>query len=175
MSVDGDGLRLGTSHDVAALHRLEAEIAEAPHWSEAEYQRVVTASAQQGAYHCVVWQQGQSPAGFAVGHVVEVAGVRTGTLESVVVAAALRRQGVGRALCQAVLAWCRRQGADAVELEVRAGSQGAIALYRSLGFVAEGVRRGYYRAPVEDALLMRLTLRERVPEESSGTRPAAGG
>ena len=45
-----------------------------------------------------------------------------------------------------------------MELEVRAGSVGAIALYEGLGFVVVGRRRGYYREPVEDALLMRLEL-----------------
>jgi ribosomal-protein-alanine N-acetyltransferase len=46
----------------------------------------------------------------------------------------------------------------ALELEVRAGSIGAIALYSSVGFVVAGRRRDYYREPVEDALLMRLDL-----------------
>jgi ribosomal-protein-alanine N-acetyltransferase len=46
----------------------------------------------------------------------------------------------------------------ALELEVRAGSGGAIALYAGLGFVVAGRRVGYYREPVEDALLMRLDL-----------------
>ncbi len=70
--------------------------------------------------------------------------------------AAARRVGVGRALCEAVIDWCRGQGAAAMELEVRAGGGGAIALYAGLGFVAVGQRQGYYREPVEDALLMRL-------------------
>jgi ribosomal-protein-alanine N-acetyltransferase len=55
--------------------------------------------------------------------------------------------------------WCREQGAGVVELEVRAGSVGAIGLYEGLGFVATGRRRGYYKEPVEDALLMQMELR----------------
>jgi [ribosomal protein S18]-alanine N-acetyltransferase len=43
---------------------------------------------------------------------------------------------------------------------VRTGSVGAVALYRSLGFVGVGERVGYYRDPVEDALLMQLRLAE---------------
>ena len=46
------------------------------------------------------------------------------------VEAAARRSGVGKALCEAVAEWCREQGASGLELEVRAGSEGAIALYR---------------------------------------------
>jgi len=45
-----------------------------------------------------------------------------------------------------------------MELEVWAGSVGAMALYQGLGFVAAGRRVGYYLKPVEDALLMRLDL-----------------
>ena len=70
--------------------------------------------------------------------------------------------GWGGRLCGAVIEWCREQGAAAVELEVRAASEGAIALYRGLGFVAVGRRPGYYREPVDDAVLMRLDLCEQV-------------
>jgi len=92
--------------------------------------------------------------GFAVG---AAAGI-CGELESVVVDVGWRRGGIGRALCAAVVEWCRGRGADAVELEVRAGSGGAIALYGELGFVEMGRRRGYYREPEADAVLMRLEL-----------------
>ena len=91
--------------------------------------------------------------GFAVGKVI---GFGLGELESVAVDSAARRKGVGRALCEAVIDWCRGQGAEGMELEVRAGSAGAIALYSGLGFVVVGRRKGYYREPVEDALLMKL-------------------
>jgi ribosomal-protein-alanine N-acetyltransferase len=96
--------------------------------------------------------------GFAVGKVIGLDAKGVGELESVVVKAEARRAGVGKALCRAVVAWCRGQGVAAVELEVRAGSAGAIALYAGLGFLVAGRRVGYYLAPVEDALLMRLDL-----------------
>ena len=72
--------------------------------------------------------------------------------------ASARRAGVGRALCEAVIGWCRKQGATEMELEVRAGGLGAVALYHGLGFAVVGQRRDYYRDPTEDALLMRLRL-----------------
>jgi [ribosomal protein S18]-alanine N-acetyltransferase len=92
--------------------------------------------------------------GFAVGKVV--AGV--GELESVVVVAGARRRGVGRALCGAVVEWCRDLGAGEVELEVRAESLGARRMYEELGFVEVGRRVSYYDGPVDDAVLMRLEL-----------------
>ena len=96
--------------------------------------------------------------GFAVGKVVGAGADAVGELESVAVMGSARRMGAGRALCGAVVEWCREQGAVAVELEVRVGSGGAIALYKGLGFAAVGVRRAYYRDPADDALLMRLEL-----------------
>jgi len=39
-------------------------------------------------------------------------------------------------------------------LEVRVSNGAAQALYRSHGFQLVGLRRGYYRRPEEDALLM---------------------
>src|SRR5258708_7459664 len=97
--------------------------------------------------------------GFAVGKVIGSSGEGLSELESVAVGAAARGGGVGRGLCAAVGGWCREGGAAALELEVRAGSAGAIALYSGLGFVVAGRRVGYYRSPAEDALLMRLDIR----------------
>ena len=37
---------------------------------------------------------------------------------------------------------------------MRVSNSAAQALYRALGFRLMGLRRGYYRAPEEDALLM---------------------
>jgi ribosomal-protein-alanine N-acetyltransferase len=68
--------------------------------------------------------------------------------------------GVGRELCRAVVGWSKGQGAAMVELEVRSSSAGAIALYAGLGFVEVGRRPGYYDAPKDDAVLMRLGLIE---------------
>jgi ribosomal protein S18 acetylase RimI-like enzyme len=50
-----------------------------------------------------------------------------------------QRQGVGRALMNELLRWARANPrVEKVELQVRASNDGAIALYRSLGFVEEG-------------------------------------
>jgi ribosomal-protein-alanine N-acetyltransferase len=46
------------------------------------------------------------------------------------------------------------RGAEAVTLEVRASNEPAQRLYRRFGFVPAGVRKGYYRDPIEDALVL---------------------
>ena len=82
----------------------------------------------------------------------------TAEFETVAVRHEARRRGVGRALCEAAMAWAHRRGASAMELEVRASSLGARALYETLGFTEQGRRKAYYRDPVEDAVLMSAWL-----------------
>jgi ribosomal-protein-alanine N-acetyltransferase len=66
------------------------------------------------------------------------------------------RQG-GRIGTRLLLVLVRRaieRGAEAVTLEVRASNEPALALYRRFGFAPAGVRKGYYRDPLEDALVL---------------------
>jgi len=69
-----------------------------------------------------------------------------------------RRMGIGEGLCEAGLDEARRRGVTFVLLEVRASNETAQLLYRKLGFKFVGRRRDYYRAPTEDAFVMRLEL-----------------
>ena len=69
-----------------------------------------------------------------------------------------RRFGAGASLVDAALNWARNKRSDRAVLEVRAGNRAAQALYRRCGFVVEGRRRRYYASPVEDALLMSVSL-----------------
>ena len=71
----------------------------------------------------------------------------------------LRRQGVGRSLLQGVIDETRERGLKRVTLEVRKSNAAAQRLYYSLGFVAQGVRKGYYSDNGEDALSMALEVR----------------
>lgn len=69
-----------------------------------------------------------------------------------------RRQGAGDALLQAIINHC----ADFrfVSLEVRVSNVAAIKLYKKSGFVSQGIRKGFYSHPTEDANIMTLFLGE---------------
>jgi ribosomal-protein-alanine N-acetyltransferase len=140
-------VRVGVLGDLNGIVRLEERAVGAPWWGERVYREALE---DQEFRRVFVWEDGGEVAGFAVGAVVS----GEGELESVAVAEAMRRRGVGRALCAAVIDWCEERGAEVVRLEVRASSAWAIALYAGLGFRRVGLRRGYYRGPVEDAVLM---------------------
>lgn len=66
-----------------------------------------------------------------------------------------RRRGIGRALVGAAVAYARAGRVRHALLEVRRSNRPAIALYRSVGFFAMGVRSRYY-ADDEDAVEMVL-------------------
>ncbi len=74
-------------------------------------------------------------------------------LGNVAVDPGYRRRGIATLLLNKMLADCEELGIMDVTLEVRVSNVGAQALYRSLGFESEGLRRGYYQGK-EDAVIM---------------------
>lgn len=80
-------------------------------------------------------------------------------LGNLAVAPDWRRRGLGRYLLDWVLEVARGRGTERIYLEVRVSNLGAQRLYELRGFRHVGVRRRYYRAPVEDARVMCLELR----------------
>jgi RimJ/RimL family protein N-acetyltransferase len=74
----------------------------------------------------------------------------------VMVAAAFRRQGIGRALLAQSVDWARDVGVRKLELHVFPHNHAAIALYEDFGFRREGYRKAHYRRGGEflDAILM---------------------
>ncbi|MBI2153217.1 MAG: ribosomal protein S18-alanine N-acetyltransferase [Candidatus Rokubacteria bacterium] len=69
-----------------------------------------------------------------------------------------RRQGIARALVEAILEDARRRQLSVALLEVRPTNAEALSLYEGLGFQVVGRRRGYYFDTGEDALLMQADL-----------------
>jgi ribosomal-protein-alanine N-acetyltransferase len=73
---------------------------------------------------------------------------------NVAVAPERRRSGAATALLQRLFETTAGDGRRGYTLEVRVSNEGAIDLYRRLGFQARGIRRGYYTDNREDALIM---------------------
>ena len=68
-----------------------------------------------------------------------------------------RRQGTGRRLLNALTEEIHKRDIHSFFLEVRSSNTAAISLYESAGFEEIVVRRAYYAAPREDAVIMRYT------------------
>ena len=102
-------------------------------------------------YFAVARESGGSVLGFVIAwHVMN-----EGELANLAVTAANRRKGVGRALLQAMLTDAMARGTKELYLEVRESNVAARRLYASLEFEEVGRRKGYYRSPSEDALILR--------------------
>jgi [ribosomal protein S18]-alanine N-acetyltransferase len=71
-----------------------------------------------------------------------------------------RRQRIARKLVLAAIKRARQKGARRAYLEVRVSNAAAMKLYSDLGFTGIAVRRDYYDAPIEDAVLMTLAERD---------------
>ena len=72
------------------------------------------------------------------------------------VAKGWRGQGIGHALLQTAVAWCRKNAVRKLELHVFPWNEPAINLYEQFGFEREGYRKGHYHRAGEDvdAILM---------------------
>jgi ribosomal-protein-alanine N-acetyltransferase len=149
-------MRRASSADIDELLAIERSCAEAPHWSEEVWRRLLTEDESgENLRACFIAQDANSTAGFIVVRCV----VGVADIDSVAVKEASRRQGIAKRLCAEAIAWSRTMSAETIELEVRASSEGAKALYATLGFTEHGRRRGYYRDPADNAVLMSLPLR----------------
>lgn len=78
-----------------------------------------------------------------------------GELGDLAVAPAARRRGIGRRLVEEILAEARRREVARLSLQVRVSNVAARSLYAGVGFSVVGRRPSYYRAPAEDALVLR--------------------
>lgn len=80
--------------------------------------------------------------------------VGEGQINNIAIRSEERKKGKGWKLLAAFLeeAACRKL--TGITLEVRKSNAPAIALYEKAGFESAGIRRGFYDAPKEDAVIM---------------------
>ena len=71
-----------------------------------------------------------------------------------------QRMGEGGALLRTAVVEFRKRGVNRVFLEVRESNSAGIAFYRSHSFSLVGRREGYYREPIEAAMVMEIRLTE---------------
>jgi ribosomal-protein-alanine N-acetyltransferase len=95
------------------------------------------------------------PAGYAGMH--DIAG--EGYITNVAVSPERRRKGVASALVKALLAYGEENALELLTLEVRESNLAARTLYAGFGFVPLGLRRNFYEAPTEDAIIMTRGLK----------------
>lgn len=70
-----------------------------------------------------------------------------------------QKQGTGKRILEALEEICRKNKIQKLMLDVRESNEGARAFYTKAGFVEDGIRKGFYAGPVENAVLMSKHLR----------------
>lgn len=138
-------LRAAVEADVPALVRLERASFSDP-WDAAAFHSLLQASAARitvAQLDAVV-----------VGYSAVLRAADEAELANLAVEAAWQGRGIGRALLRTAQEAAASEGVTAMYLEVRESNAAARRLYEALHFAAIGRRRGYYRQPDEDALVM---------------------
>ena len=95
-----------------------------------------------------------TPWSTVVGYVGLLFSLTDGHVTTVAVDPDLHNERIGTRLLLVAFREAIARGAEAITLEVRASNEPALALYRRFGFAPAGTRRGYYRHPDEDALVL---------------------
>lgn len=77
-----------------------------------------------------------------------------GYITNVAVFPKYRNSGVGTALVNEAVSYCKKENLEFLSLEVRKSNEQAIRLYEKAGFKVVGERKDFYRNPKENALIM---------------------
>jgi [ribosomal protein S18]-alanine N-acetyltransferase len=143
-----------TPNDLSSVRAMEQQSETAAHWAEREYDALFVPDAPARIALVAV---SESDATQIYGFVIVRCAVDDWEIENLVVAPEYQRLGVGTKLIRELL--YRAQGAaTSVVLEVRESNFAARRLYEKLGFSEQGRRGNYYREPMEDALLLRISV-----------------
>ncbi|RVT96727.1 GNAT family N-acetyltransferase [Rhodovarius crocodyli] len=134
---------VGQAADLAALHATAFTGPDA--WSATSIAGLL---ASPGCY--ALWLPGQ---GFIMARAI----AGEAEILTLAVAPAFRRMGLGGLLLRGAIAVAREVEATTIFLEVASNNTGALHLYRTSGFEAQGLRRHYY-SDGSDALVLSLSL-----------------
>lgn len=136
-----------TKEDVEEVYEIECSIFSRP-WSKAGF---LNALLDEKNYYLVV-KEGEG----IIAYCGLTGIVDEGYITNVAVKSEYQGRGIGKEMLISLLNIGREKGLKAFTLEVRTSNKKAIKLYQGLGFLDVGVRKNFYEAPQEDALIMWL-------------------
>lgn len=102
--------------------------------------------------------------GFLVGRRVLSASSHTqfdAEIYNIGVSKSFQRRGCGTMLLEEFTKRCVLEMVETIWLDVRVSNKGAISFYEKFGFSEYAVRTRFYADPVEDGIVMKLTIGER--------------
>lgn len=141
-------VRRMTEQDILPVAAIEARVQDG--WSAAGIESALLAPCA----YCFVLCEGESVIGFAAFTAV----ADEANLDALSVDETARRTGAARTLLTNAFSELAQKGCAHVTLEVRISNTPARSLYETLGFSLLGVRKNFYSAPQENALMMERLL-----------------
>lgn len=137
--------------DVPGVVRLERQLFSDPWPEQVFYEDIVSPY----SYPFVIeWN------GTLAGYAILWVGVDEGHLTNIAVGKNYQRKAIAKQLLSYILQLAASLELAQIVLEVRPSNLPAIKLYESFGFERLTIRKGYYKNPAEDCLVMRKVLRE---------------
>ena len=143
-------IRKMTVLDVEAVHEIEC-LSITPPWTKQGFEDGL-------ANENAVFFVAESTDGKILGYCGLYFAADEGEITNVAVHPDCRRCGIGDQIIEAVSADAKERGLARIFLEVRASNVAAQRLYEKHGFVAQGIRKNFYREPKEDAIVMACSL-----------------
>lgn len=139
--------RFAQASDIDRISEIENNSMSCP-WKKADFQEALESK------HTIfsVAEENQNVVGFSILYL----SAPEAELPDIVIDEKYRGVGVGETLLRFSIEAACAKGVDTVFLEVRKSNDVAKGLYRKLGFEELGVRKNFYREPVEDAICMKL-------------------
>lgn len=135
--------------DIDQISEIEKRCFSDP-WSRESFEEVLTSP----SFLCLVVLLD----GKIAGYVVIIIAADECEIVNVATDISFRRQGIASKLLESVFALSKTNKVRAYYLEVRESNATAKGLYSKYGFVEIGIRKKYYKNPVEDAILMRRLI-----------------
>jgi len=146
------GIRRMKLADVPKVYALDVLSFSLP-WTERSFRYEVTENANARNWVAELTQDGSAR---LVGMLVLWFFLDEAHIATLAVHPEFRRRGIARRILQTALSAAYKEGAQRSLLEVRAGNQAALSMYKEFGFEIVGRRSHYYHDNDEDALLMTL-------------------
>jgi len=128
----------------------EIAAAEENIFSDAWSERSITDLISTEGAMCYTARDGDRVIAYILGRVI----APEGEIYRIAVLPEYRRRGIGYRLLDYAVKTSRGRGLECLFLEVRSQNLPAIKLYTAYGFREIGRRRGYYKNPTDDAIIM---------------------
>lgn len=139
-------VRAASASDIPYLCAIENECFSTP-WSAKSFEDFLS----NGCSHCLVAIMGNEVCGYVGMNLI----LGEGEITNIAVLQKFRRKGVAAALLDSL---CETESLERLMLDVRVSNTAAQSLYENHGFSVDGIRKGFYSKPREDAILMSRTI-----------------